>query len=110
MDYSFDSALEDELITVIERDDDEGHYCIKIGELQTHVTIELGRYMTSDRTKFFVSHAIKTPTQLDAYRTSLPFGDSPDAALLKAISGLTMYYRQAVTKGHHPHEDWLVEY
>ena len=110
MDYSFDSVLDDDLVAVVEQNDELGYFCIRIGTLQTHVIVELERHTTSDRTKFSVSHAIKTPLQHGPYRTSLPFGDTPVSALHKAVSGLTMYYRQAVNAGHEPREDWLVDY
>lgn len=110
MPHTFDSALKDDLVSVVNRDDDMGSFKIQIGALETVVTIELGRFMTSDETKFFVSHAIKTPVQAGPYRTSRPFADYPPYALHMAIRGLTDYYRQAVDKGHEPSEDWLVEY
>lgn len=110
MHCTFDSVLEDDLVTVVEQNDGAGHFCIRIGALQTPVTIELGRHMDSDRTKFTVSHAIKTPSLAGPYRTSLPFSDTPVSALRKAVSGLTMHYRQAIHDGHEPRENWLVEY
>jgi hypothetical protein len=57
-----------------------------------------------------MSHVIHTPLQMDAYRTSLPFSDHWVSALHEAVSGLTMYYEQAVAAGHEPHESWLVKY
>ena len=108
--HIFDRALEDPLITVVNRVDEMGIFEITIGELETIVTIELGRYMNSDTTKFAVSHAIKTPSQATPYRTSTPFDDSPAGALHRAIEGLTIYYSDAVMEGHEPNENWLVEY
>lgn len=35
------------------------------------------------------SHAIRTKVQLDAYRTSLPFGESPGDALHRGVTGLS---------------------
>lgn len=109
MSHNFSSALQDDLVTVVEQNDEMGHFCIRIGKLKTLVTIELGRFMTSDKTKYSVSHAIKTPTQIDPYHTSLPFAATPVGALNRAVTGLTMYYQQAVDAGHEPKEDWLVE-
>ena len=109
MPWTFDSALDDSDVTVLSRDDDAGIFEVQIGDLETIVTIELGRFLKSDRTKFFVSHAIHTPLQMGPYRTSLPFGDDPPYALHQAVTGLTMYYRQAVDAGHQPSEEWLVE-
>jgi len=107
--YTFDSALDDDLITVVDRNDEMGSYAVKVGELETTVFIEIGRFMSSDTTKFSVSHAIHTPVNAAApYRTSLPFADYPAYALARAVSGLTDYYRLAVEKGHKPSEKWLV--
>ena len=99
MAYTFDSALNDDLVTVVTRLDSRGIFEIRIGELETLVTIDLGRVMDSDETKFRVSHTIKTPTQIGPYRTSIPVADYPAYALHKAITGLTDYYRDAVKKG-----------
>ena len=108
--HTFDKVLENPLVTVVNRVDEMGIFEIRVGVLETIVTIELGRYMSSDTTKFAVSHAIKTPLQGTPYRTSRPFDDSPEYALHRAIEGLTIYYRDAVMQGHEPNEIWLVEY
>lgn len=110
MAYTFDDVLDDDLVTVVERDDEMGEFVVRIGGLETPVTIMLERLKNNERTNFQLSHVINTPEQAGPYRTSLPFGDRPEYALKKAITGLTMYYRQAVEKGHEPSEDWLVPY
>ena len=107
--WTFDSALADDLISVENRDDDMGLFEVRIGPLEAVVTIELGRFMTSENTKFFVSHAIKPPTLATPYRTSHQFADYPAYALHRAIAGLTSEYRVAVGAGHAPEEAWLVE-
>jgi hypothetical protein len=109
MAYTFDSALDDDLVTVVTRHDAMGTFEVRLGELETLITIDLGRFMDSDKTKFRVSHAIKTPLQAGPYRTSTPVDDYPAYALRRAITGLTDYYRDAVKKGHKPSEQWLVE-
>lgn len=106
---TLDDALKDDLITVLSRDDSLGIYEIRIGDLETVVTIELGRFLDSERTKYRTSHAIKTPSQAGPYWTSIPYGDDPSHALHRAIRGLTDYYRDGVKDGHRPREDWLVE-
>jgi hypothetical protein len=105
---TFDSAINDELVTVFDRNDEFGSYAIKIGKLNTMVFIELGRLMNSNRTKFTVSHAIKTPLQAAPYITSLPLANDPPAALHRALHGLTDFYRKAVSAGLDPAESWLV--
>jgi hypothetical protein len=110
MPSTFDSALDDELVTVLMRDDSKGLFVIRLGELPQDVEIQLGREMDNEGTHFSVSHAIKTPLQAGPYRTSRPWGDYPAYALQQAITGLTMYYRQGIEAGHAPNESWLVDY
>jgi hypothetical protein len=57
---------------------------------------------------FSVSHAIKTPTQSDAYHRSRPWGDYEGYALHLAVASLTDYYRDAVRAGHVPSKGWLI--
>ena len=108
MSHTFDSVLDDELITILERNDSYGYYLIKIGELEESISIELGRMVDRNDTKFWVSHSIHTPLQMGPYRTSKPYDDSPAYALHRAIRGLTEYYREAVKQGHVPNSSWLV--
>ena len=110
MPFTIDDTLNDSLITVVDRHDEMGSFAIRIGVLQTDIFIELGRFQTSETTKFRVSHAIHTPVQLDAYRTSCPFSDYWAYALHQAVTGLTEYYKQAVAAGHTPSEAWLERY
>lgn len=109
MPYTLDTALDDELVTVLDRNDDIGIYAIKIATLNTIIYIELGRLLTNDRVKFRASHSIYTPMQGGPYRTSRWIEDDAGYALHRAIDGLTSYYRQAVEKGHTPKESWLVK-
>jgi len=108
MPHTIDNALDDELIEVVERDDGFGEYAIRLGELETVITIQLRRLVGSEHTEFTVSHAIHTPTQADPYRTSIQYGDYPAQALSSAVFALTQYYRAAVRAGHNPDESWLV--
>ncbi|WP_234732397.1 hypothetical protein [Acidocella facilis] len=109
MAYTIDSILNDPLITVIARDDEMGSFAIKIGTLKTIITIELGRYHTTETTKFKLSHAIHTPEQAGPYITSNPSGDYWEYALHRAINGLISYYKSAVNAGCQPKESWLKE-
>lgn len=108
MAWTFDEALADDLVTVVTRDDSAGTFEFQVGELETVITIELGRFMDSEHTKFRRSHAIHTPVQIGPYLPSRDFDDYPACALHRAIDSITDYYRQAVQKGHTPAEDWLV--
>jgi len=108
MPWTIETALDDPDLTVISRDSDRDQFNVRIGKLKTIVTISLQRSARSVQTGFKVSHAMKTPEQLDPYWTGVPHGDYPAYALRKAITGLTDYYRQGVKAGHEPREDWLV--
>jgi len=109
MPWTIDDVLNDSLLTVEDRHDEMGSFAVRIGALQTLVFIELGRFQTSEMTKFKVSHAIHPPTQIGPYQTSIPFGTYWAYALHLAVDGLTSYYRQAVDAGHAPSENWLVK-
>ena len=108
MAWTFDEALADDLVTVVTRDDSVGTFEFRVGELETVITVELGRFMDSDWTKFRRSHAIKTPLQAGPYLPSRDFDDYPAYALHRAIDSITNYYRQAVRKGLTPSKEWLV--
>ena len=109
MSYKIDEILANPLLTVEERDDERGSFAVRIGRLTAVISIELGRFHTTETTKYRISHAIHTPKQLGPYRTSRPSADSWEAALQKAVNGLTSYYKEAVDSGCQPHETWLVE-
>jgi hypothetical protein len=106
--YTVDGVLEDDLVTVLDRNDDIGSYSVRIGSLRTIVHIDLGKLLTSDHIKFRTSHSIKTPLQAGPYRTSRCIENDAAYALHRAIDGLTSYYRIAVEQGHVPQESWLV--
>jgi hypothetical protein len=109
MPWTLDSALQDDLITVIDRNDQLGSYAIRIGELETVVFIELGRLLTNDAVKFNVSHSIHTPIQAGPYRSGRFIEDDAGYALHRAIDALTSWYRQAVQEGCRPQENWLIK-
>ncbi|QZD96229.1 hypothetical protein [Qipengyuania gelatinilytica] len=106
---AMDAVLNDFDIRVDLKDHDSGYYIFKLPELETQIEIELGRYLTSQRTKFKTSHAIHTPSQFGPYWTSRPDDDTPDYALRRAIDGIVSYYEGAIEEGHQPSESWLVE-
>lgn len=107
----FDDVFDDELVHVVSRDDHEGVFRIRIGELPTVVTIRLKkRSSVRGKVEYRTSHVIHTPTQAHAYRTSLPFEDDRSEAVAKALQDLTLYYRHAIMQGHRPQTDWLVPY
>ena len=80
-----------------------------IGTLAGVITIRIDkRRTTRGKYEYKVSHAIRTPEQLGPYLSSIPFGDTPQEALAKAIDDLTIFYSLGVQAGHEPAEDWLV--
>jgi hypothetical protein len=108
MGWTIDKALADDLITVLDRNETAGEFTVRVGNLETPVTIYLRRMLGSEDVEFIVSHAIKTPAQMDPYRTSRTIEDDAPYALHRAISGITDWYRQGVRAGHTPSEQWLV--
>jgi len=109
MPHTLDGALDNEFVTTLSKDHSMGTYEIRVGSLNKIITIELGRFLDSNFTKFWISHAIHTPEQISPYVGSRRFADCPAYALDQAITGLTEYYRIAVEKGHRPAESWLVK-
>src|SRR5450432_1566193 len=108
MPMTIDAALDNPLITVLERDDPSGHVRFRLGALKTDIDVrmswrpELGKYV------FTQSHAIKTPKQDAPYWTSRPYNDSAALALDQVVTGLCQHYKEAVDAGLIPDETWLV--
>ena len=107
--WTIDSALDDDLIHLIARNDDMGIYEFRVGELKTIVTVEVGRSPSSERGRYHRSHDIKTPLQAGPYHQLQMFWDDVPDALHQAIGSITGYYSLAIANGHKPQEDWLVE-
>jgi hypothetical protein len=108
MAWTIDKALDDDLIHLENRNDDLGVYEFRVGELDTIVSVDIGRLPSSDEAKYHRSHNIKTPKQAGPHRQSRPYWDDIPYALHQAISGITSHYRDAVKAGHKPDESWLV--
>ena len=108
MAWTLDTALDDESINVINRNDHLGVYEFRLGDLETVVTIQVTRLPASDEAVYHRSHAIHTPTQAGPYHQSRPYWDDVPYALHQAVSSITQYYRDAVKAGHRPQESWLV--
>jgi hypothetical protein len=108
MPMTITAALANPLIAVMERDEQSGHFRIRLGALKTEIDVrmswrpELGKYV------FTQSHAIKTPKQDAPYWTSRPYNDSVALALDQVISGLCQHYKWGVLDGCAPEEAWLV--
>jgi hypothetical protein len=107
MAYTIDEVLNNPLVTMVERNDADRIYRIRLGELNQVITIRLKKSVIITGIEYSTSHVIKTPPQDGPYQTSLPFGDTPVSALAKAIGDLTSYYRAAIKAGFRPSDDWL---
>lgn len=107
---TFEDALSHELIETIGFDYENKTFVVKLGNLDSLVTIQIQPY-SDPRVPFqyVVSHNIKSPDQAAPYRSSIWFQESPEAALSKAITDLVRYYEVGVNEGHQPSEEWLVQ-
>jgi hypothetical protein len=109
MAWTIEKALNDDLIHIVNRDDELGVYEFRVGDIETIVTVEIGRLPTSERARYHRSHNIKTPSQSHPYHQSRPHWDNVPYALHQAISSITDYYRMGVKDGYAPSKSWLVE-
>ena len=106
---SFAEVLEGDLVTSVSSDIASRTFKIRIGTLTRVITIRVSkRRGPHGRFEYTASHAIRTPEQLGPYLSSIPFGDTPEEALAKAIDDLTIFYSVGVRAGHEPDESWLV--
>jgi len=84
-------------------------YQFFVGELPQTVAVRMYEPLDRNWIEFEQSHFINTPLQIDAYRTSAPYGDNEDDALRLAVGFcLVQWYEQAIRDGHQPDESWLV--
>ncbi|MBO2628117.1 hypothetical protein I6M46_07410 [Shewanella algae] len=108
MAWTIDNALEDEAIEKAKKTEDG--FSIWLKGIPLEIKIELSINGTRGGYNYHLSHAIKTPDQIDAYRSSNPWGDYDAYALHKAVSAITQHYNVAIKNGHIPSESWLVKY
>lgn len=102
--WTIAQALAHDLVTSSRRQGNT--FFVRIGSLTTEIAITLKR--SDVGIEFTQSHFIKTPLQIDAYRTSRPWNDTPGRALRQVITGLADHYGDAVRAGRAPDESWLV--
>lgn len=106
---TIDSALNNPLVRVVARDDAKGAYEIRIGELNTIVSVTLERRADLGFV-FKVSHHIvivDDPYGGPSYLPCFGFGTTPAKALQRAVKYLTEQYDAAVRGGYKPSESWL---
>ncbi len=82
-------------------------YEFSLKELSTPIKIRLYKFIGSQKVMFTQSHFINTSVQAGPYDTSRPWNDDLGSALHQVVSGITEYYKAAITNGHTPDETWL---
>ena len=105
---TFAEVLDADLVTPVSSDTASCIFRIRIGTLATVITISVSRQSSRGSYAYEASHAIRTPEQMGPYLSSIPYGDTPEEALAKAIDDLTIFYSVGVRSGHQPAESWLV--
>ena len=109
MPVSIDDALRNPFISLVQRQDGDGIYEVRIGAIETVVTITLRRtWGDFGPTAYRTSHAIYTPGQVSPYWPTNRHAGTPGTALHEAITGLTQHYVKAIKDNHEPSETWLV--
>jgi hypothetical protein len=76
--------------------------------IETHITLEILYSPPFNNFTYRLSHYIKTPFQMDAYRPGFTPDEDIGYLVSKAISALTHEYDIAIKKGARPHDSWLV--
>jgi hypothetical protein len=104
---TFNQALAKPLIKTVLRNDEEGFFQVRVGIIETNVTIMVlsrgdGTYVTTQ------DYAVKTDWQAGPYRVrNRPF-EIPGEALDNALSTYCDYYQIAVYNGYKPKASWFV--
>ena len=75
------------------------------------VRVSVYRYTAADEMPYFyqTSHFAHTPLQTAPHISRNPWESSAAAAATRAIEELLSRLEEAKSKGHEPHDDWLVE-
>ena len=87
----------------------ENGWVFQLEGIPTKIAIELIVDPLNEQYRYRRSHTIHSPANPAApYYPSLPFGETVEWALRKAIMSIMMYYNDSVEKGHAPSADWIV--
>jgi hypothetical protein len=105
--WTVDRALETEQITVIDRNDQDGLYRVRVGQLTPLITIKLQKMAEIDLTEFRLDHTFVIPELGGACIFPTPFAPSPGRALHQALMRLTDIYQFAIKSGYKPKDEWL---
>lgn len=86
-------------------------YVFGLSGFSQEVRVRVYRYLAPPQPNepffFTTSHAIKTPLQADFYHPGARWSDDPKYALRRGVDSIASYYREAVSKGYVPDQDWL---
>ena len=86
-------------------------YSFRLREIhQIEIQIKIWKTKDSYGGSYFMfdqSHYLHTPVQIDAYRTSVPFGETEEHALRRALDTFKDFIPAAIAKGYTPSAEWL---
>ena len=105
---SYAEILDDPLIKVLDKDEAEGVFDIRLLPLKTRITIDVGLCEVARQPRFLMTHAMHTPIQAFPHKSGNVYASTRRSALNKALLYLTMHYKMALNKGYKPKESWLV--
>lgn len=77
-------------------------------KIRIHIYKDLRAPVPSEPFYFDISHAIHTPAQIGPYNPTAPWASDLNFALRRAVKSIAFYYKEAVSKGHEPGEEWLI--
>lgn len=107
----FREALSNDHVTVVDVDAANRVFRFRLGQLNTVVMVRVSKRRVASVAgrpyQYTASHALHTPKLAAPYRSSHPYGDTPEATLAKAVEDLVWFYGPAVRDGHEPSETWL---
>jgi len=99
-------SLNRDLVSINSYNPSTGRCAVKLRHLRTHIIVTLTQRI--GRTKYQMSHALKTPLMKAPFQPAEPYGDDSQDALCRAIGDLVADYRSAIDARHKPDESWLV--
>ncbi|HZX18600.1 MAG TPA: hypothetical protein VFF22_17245 [Pseudomonas sp.] len=106
MPWTIENALNDDAIERTE--ETPTGYSFWLKGIPTEIRVVLAVNPTNCGFNFYLSHYIHTPTQAGKYCPSRPWGDYEAYALHLAVTAITQHYKEAITAGHKPNENWLI--
>ena len=108
-DLQNEPPFEDDLVHWNRCDDATGFYEFTVGELKTPIALQVGWQPDRKHAFLTLSHVIKTPAQFGPYFPQTHSYNELQYAIAQGVTAITVYYRDAVRKGHQPSEEWLLK-